>query len=87
MTWMDDFKMDLLTLVQKAKPEAVQVTDWDESIEAGGYCESCSYEEINVDVYYLCNVDGCKVCPRLGGHIYSYKGSFAELMRELANGH
>jgi hypothetical protein len=86
MAWIDDFKADLLLLVQKTKPEAVEVTDWDESIETGGYCESCSYEEISVDVYYQCNAEGCRRCPTLGGHIYSYNGNFAELMKGLANG-
>ena len=83
---MDDFKADLLKLVQREKPNAVEVTDWEEDTRSGGYCETCSYDYIVVEVTFKCDR-----CDEKGhfmsyrDHTWEYQGDLAELMRALVD--
>lgn len=87
MTWMDDFKADLLRLVQERKPNAVMVLDWEEDERSGGVCETCAYNETIVEVTFKCDK-----CDEGKGHFVTYKdhtwtwsGGLAELMRMLVD--
>jgi len=53
----------------------IKVASYDERVETGGHCETCSYIDYYVDIYYI-NSDGKEEC-------YDYCGNFAELIREL----
>ena len=83
---MDDFKADLLKLVQQTKPQAVEISDWDEDTRSGGYCETCSYDYIVVEVTFKCNH-----CHEKGhfisytDHTWEFSGNLAELMRALVD--
>lgn len=77
-TWRVGFKADMLRLVQRQHEDAYLIVDWEEETEYGGYCETCSYEEIVVKVTYTCNT--CDECPN---HVYKYYGRFSELMKDL----
>jgi hypothetical protein len=52
MTWLDDFEADLLMMVQRDKPNAVKITDWEEEERSGGMWESCQYSETEVEVTF-----------------------------------
>ena len=86
MTWMDDFKADLLRLVQEQKPHAVEITDWEQDTRTGGYCETCRYDETIVNVTFKC--DKCHEKGHFmayGAHTWTYSGDLGELMRALVN--
>jgi hypothetical protein len=84
MTWLDDFEADLLMMVQRDKPNAVKITDWEEEERSGGMWESCQYSETEVEVTF-----DCTSCGEEGhhegrsNHTWSWRGGLAELMREL----
>jgi hypothetical protein len=81
---MDDFKADLLKLVQRDKPGAVEITDWEEDSRMGGYCETCSYDYIVVEVTFKCeNCDQKDHLMSHRDHMWEYQGNLAELMRAL----
>lgn len=76
MKFSDQFKKALLSLVKAySDPDAVEVIDFREDEESGGYCPTCAYTETVVDIDYR----------RATGHRRShrYAGGFAELVREL----
>jgi hypothetical protein len=49
-----DIKPVILAWLQENRPSlgAVEVLDYGEETEYGGYCETCSYEEIVVQITY-----------------------------------
>lgn len=55
--------------------DVVEVIDWDERTVYGGYCETCAYEFIEVDIEYRNSEGTVKT--------YTYDGTFSSLMREL----
>lgn len=74
-TWVDGFKKALLDLVQGRDEEAVEVIDWEEATEQGGYCETCYYEDVLVEIEYR-TADGDR-------KTYRYYGKFWQLVQEL----
>jgi hypothetical protein len=64
----------------------VEITDWEEDSRMGGYCETCSYDYIVVEVTFKCGY-----CDEKGhfmshrDHTWEYQGTLAELMRSLVN--
>jgi hypothetical protein len=83
---MDDFKADLLKVVQEQKPHAVEITDWDQDTRSGGYCETCRYDETIVEVTFKC--DMCDVKGHVmtyAEHSWVYSGDLGELMRMLVD--
>lgn len=54
--------------------EADRVTEVTNRIEYGGFCETCSYEELVVDIEY-------RVADQYRS--YRYYGTFAEFIRAL----
>jgi hypothetical protein len=51
------------------------VTGFEDRTEYGGYCETCSYEYVVVDIYYFTDNGGRKT--------YTYDGTFSSLIRNL----
>lgn len=84
MTWLDDFEADLLRMVQRDKPHAVKITEWEEDEQSGGYCETCHYTETVVVVSFNCDECGTKDhFMSYSHHSWTWSGGLAELMREL----
>lgn len=71
----DSLHAALLEFVQRnGEPDAEYVAGFEDDIEYGGYCETCSYEYIVVRISFSEN----GVTKE-----FVYRGTFAELMREL----
>jgi hypothetical protein len=78
MTWVDGFKADLLrAMTEWGVTDAAEVIDWEQETEQGGYCDSCYYEEIVVEITYR-TVAGEK-------SEYKYYGNMVNLMQTLAS--
>ena len=63
--------------LKKYESDVAEVTDYNEDYYMGGGCETCYYEEWEVEIRYL-DSKGDR-------HTYIYSGKFAELIRELEN--
>lgn len=77
MTWKDGLFSALLRFVQERREDAVAIIDFDEEIGFGGYCDTCSYETVEVFVHYK-DTEGKT-------RAFAYRGSFAELIAELTD--
>lgn len=55
--------------------DVVEVVDWEERTVYDGYCETCYYEYVVVDIEYRDSEGTVKT--------YTYDGTFSSLMREL----
>jgi len=66
--------------LKQYEPDVKEVVSYEDDTYYGGYCETCSYEEAIVNIYY--------VDSKGAGHKYVYGGGFAELVSSLedANG-
>lgn len=62
-------------LVENCRIESNKVINIEDRIEYGGYCSTCSYESIHLDITYI-DYDGVE-------RKYDYYGSFAELIEAL----
>lgn len=56
--------------------EADRVTYIDQTTETSGYCETCWYEEIVLEITYIESGTG-------RSRLYTYRGGMAELISEL----
>lgn len=86
MTWMDEFKADLLKVVQDEEPRAVEITGWEQDTRSGGMCETCGYDETIVEVTFKC--DRCDEKGHFmtyADHTWTYRGDLGELMRMLVD--
>jgi hypothetical protein len=63
--------------LKRYEPDVKEVIGYEDDTEAGGYCETCYYEEAIVNIYYL-DSKGAQ-------HKYVYSGEFAELISSLEN--
>ncbi len=78
---MSDLKNSLYTALlefvqRNGNPKAEYVTGFEDDIEHGGYCETCSYEYIVVRIAFSEN----GVTKE-----FVYRSTFAELMQELTS--
>lgn len=62
-------------LVENCNMPSNKVTDVTERTEYGGYCSTCSFESIHLDITYI-DFDGIE-------RQYDYYGTFAELIEAL----
>lgn len=62
-------------LRQDGRLDVKEVVSYEDDTEAGGYCESCYYEEAIVRIKYLNSADELKE--------YVYYGGFADLISQL----
>lgn len=53
-----------------------EILDWDDRTVYGGYCETCAYDYVVVDITYRDSQDQ--------RHMYTYDDNFSALIRELA---
>ena len=77
MTWKDGFYIALLKLLHANGIEAIEVTSFVEDLVTEGYCETCSYERVVVEIYYKTNDST--------NNYYVYEGDFASLIQELTD--
>ena len=66
----------LTRFVKEVDKDCDTVTDFEDRTEYGGYCETCSYEYVVVDIYYTTVKGGRKT--------YTYDGTFSSLIRNLS---
>lgn len=71
----------LLNYIKNERPygksaDAIEVTGFEEGIAYGGGCETCSYEYIEVEIFYN-TAKGGKT------YVYYYDGTFADLINAL----
>lgn len=79
MSFEDSLRAELLEFVRANHDSgAVAVLSWEDDTENDGYCETCWYEYAVVNITYS---DGSEF-----NREYQYRGSFAELIRQLTNG-
>lgn len=70
----------ILRFVQQERPDAVEVTGFEDFLYVNGFCETCSYEEVRVHIFFNCGVQAEQ-------ETYEYRGNFADLIRELTDEH
>ena len=77
MSWKKRFYKALAQYLRDYHPglDVVEVVEAVEETRQGGYCESCAYTEVVIDLWYL-NSQGKRMA-------YTISRSFAELMEEL----
>lgn len=88
-SWVDGFNAALLRFLQKYRPEAVKITNYDDYPAYGG-CDTCG-PEYEVDFSYLCGDEDCpRKCTFYGdhtvfvrGHSYSFNGTLGGVIEEL----
>jgi hypothetical protein len=78
MSINDSIKEAMVGLLVRYGKAATEVTSWEDRTEYGGYCETCSYEYVVVDINYVEAVTGKR-------QTYTYDGTFATLIWELEN--
>lgn len=64
----------LVAWLNKRGIAAVEVTGLEQDTRTGGYCESCYYEEVVIQVTYRTAEDA---------GVFEYRGDMGELIREL----
>lgn len=74
MSFQDNFYAALLKLLHDQGVEADTVTGFNDRIEYGGYCETCSYE------YVVCDID---YTLKGKGKTYTYDADFSTLLSSL----
>jgi hypothetical protein len=70
-----DIKRAILKMIVRSGVDAVEVTDWEDRTEHGGYCETCAYEYVVVDITYVDSEGARKT--------YVYDSSFSDLIASL----
>lgn len=76
-TWEDHFKSALKVLLERNGCDVDEVLDWEEDTYTDGYCETCRYTQVVVDIDYY-STQGIRLT-------YQHKGNFADLIRELGD--
>ena len=78
MTKFSEALLDsMLALVRHEDDTADKVTAYEEVKKSGGYCKTCYYEYIEIEITYTTTEGDVKV--------FNYYGDFGELIRELTN--
>lgn len=73
--FQDSFKNALKRWMIEYGLDVVEVVDFQDDTESGGYCDSCWYETAVVVITYI---DSAKK-----RHKFSYQGQFGELIKQL----
>lgn len=77
MSYIENIKTDLCKYLKSIKIDCVEVTSFNDSTQWGGYCETCAYESVCVDIYYT-NSKG-------KGKNYTYDEGLSDLLYALDN--
>lgn len=75
MSWKDRFYEAVAEYLRTNGVDCVNVTKIKEDIYYGGYCSTCSYEELRVYVYYSDSNDEIQE--------YNYYGNMSEFINSL----
>jgi hypothetical protein len=78
-SWQDGFNAALAAFVANRTGDKVTgITSFQDSTYEAGYCDTCSYTQYEVTIYYTYQ-DG----DYSGSGSYDYLGRFSELLNEL----
>lgn len=75
MSLNDNICAALADFLRDREVDVREVLSYDEETKYGGYCETCAYEYVVLDIMYENSEGKTKY--------YTYNGSFAELIRSL----
>lgn len=77
-TWEDHIKTAMKTVLEReGVADVARVVHWEENSYTDGFCEPCRYTQIVVEITYRDTNDRYLV--------HTYRGDFADLIRELGN--
>lgn len=74
--WRESLDAELLSFLRTQRPEAVELVGWEDTVGVGGYCETCSYSQVEIHFEYR------TAAGEVG--TYEHEGTFADLMKRLA---
>ncbi|OKI54541.1 hypothetical protein [Micromonospora sp. CB01531] len=74
----ETFKGLLARYLTKYHDDAIEVIDYEQDTEAGGYCETCYYEDTVVRIKYISAASGDR-------RQFTYYGDMGELIRCLTS--